>query len=95
MQTEPKPPPDGTDPDRERIEAFRRGETVAFDDLVRRHESRVLRLCSRILGDVDAALDAAQETFVKAWRALDRFQGDAKISTWLTRIAINQCRNDL
>jgi len=95
---EPKHSPAGsgsTDPDQGLIDGFRRGEARAFDDLVKRHESRVLRLCSRILSDADAALDAAQETFVKAWRAIGSFHGDARFSTWLTRIAINQCRNEL
>ena len=48
-----------------------------------------------MLGDADAALDAAQESFVKAWKALPQFKGDARFSTWITRITINQCRNEL
>jgi RNA polymerase sigma-70 factor, ECF subfamily len=95
MPTEPNQSPDARDPDLDLIEAYRRGTGSAFDVLVHRHEARVLRLCSRILSDADAALDAAQETFVKAWRALAQFHGDARFSTWLTRIAINQCRNEL
>ena len=95
MPTEPNPTIATPDPDLELIEAFRRGREGAFDDLVRRHEARVWRLCGRILSDDDAALDAAQESFVKAWKALPRFKGDARFSTWLTRIAINQCRNEL
>ena len=75
--------------------AFRAGDAGAFDTLVDRHEGRVYRLAWRILGERDAALDAAQETFVKAWKALPRFEGKARFSTWLTRIAINQCRNEL
>jgi RNA polymerase sigma-70 factor, ECF subfamily len=77
------------------VEAFRRGETGAFDELVLRHQDRVHRLARRLLGDAESALDAAQETFVRAWRALPRFQGASRFSTWLTRIAINQCRNEL
>jgi RNA polymerase sigma-70 factor (ECF subfamily) len=84
-----------TDPDQDLLEAFRRGDVAAFDGLVRRHEGRVHRLATRLLGDADAALDAAQEAFVKAWRALPRFQGQARFSTWVTRIVINQCRNEL
>ena len=95
MTTEPKASPDARDPDLDLVEAYRRGTGSAFDVLVRRHEAQILRLCSRILTDADAALDAAQETFVKAWRALAQFHGDARFSTWLTRIAINQCRNEL
>jgi RNA polymerase sigma-70 factor (ECF subfamily) len=83
------------DPDLDAVEAFRGGETGAFDRLVTRHQGRIVRLACRILGDREAALDAAQETFVKAWRALGRFKGEARFSTWLTRIAINQCRNEL
>ena len=77
------------------MEACRGGTAGAFDDLVRRHQERVHRLACRILGDTDAALDAAQEAFVKAWKALPQFKGDARFSTWITRIVINQCRNEL
>ena len=94
MPTEPTSP---THPDADLalLGAFRAGDGAAFDDLVRRHEARMLRVCHRILGDADAALDAAQETFVRAWKALGQFNGEALFSTWLTRIAINQCRNEL
>ena len=91
--THPRPVED--DPDREAIEAFRAGDPSAFDRLVCRHQDRIHRLARRLLNDPEAALDAAQESFVKAWRALDRFEGQARFSTWLTRIAINQCRNEL
>ena len=95
MPSQPSLSPSSPDPDLDLVEAVRRGSSAAFDDLVRRHEARVVRLCGRILGDADTALDAAQEAFVKAWRGLARFAGDARFSTWLTRIAINQCRNEL
>ena len=95
MPSQPSLSPSSPDPDLALVEGVRRGSSAAFDDLVRRHEARILRLCGRILGDADAALDAAQEAFVKAWRGLPRFAGDARFSTWLTRIAINQCRNEL
>ena len=83
------------DPDLDAIEAFRAGDERAFDRLVTRHQGRIYRLACRILGHRDSALDAAQESFVKAWRALPRFEGKARFSTWLTRITINQCRNEL
>jgi len=95
MPSQPSLSPSTPDPDLDLVEAVRRGSSAAFDDLVRRHEARLVRLCGRILGDADTALDAAQEAFVKAWRGLARFAGDARFSTWLTRIAINQCRNEL
>ncbi len=87
--------PSVDDPDREALEAFRAGDEGAFDLLVLRHQDRIVRLARRLVGDPESALDAAQETFVKAWRALPRFQGASRFSTWLTRIAINQCRNEL
>ena len=87
--------PESPDPDLPLLEAFRRGDPGAFDDLVRRHEARVHRLAVRMLGDADAALDAAQESFVRAWKGLARFQGASRFSTWVTRIVINQCRNEL
>jgi len=83
------------DPDQEALEACRRGDRGAFDVLVERHHRRVFRLSMRFLGDEEAALDASQETFLKAWKALARFQGGSRFTTWLTRIAINQCRNEL
>jgi RNA polymerase sigma-70 factor (ECF subfamily) len=83
------------DPDLDVLEAFRSGTPGAFDSLVTRHQGRVFRLACRLLGDREAALDATQESFVKAWKALPRFQGQARFSTWLTRITINQCRNEI
>ena len=83
------------DPDLDVLDAVRGGTPGAFDLLVARHQGRVYRLACRLLGDREAALDAAQESFVKAWKALPRFQGQARFSTWLTRITINQCRNEL
>lgn len=82
------------DPDQQVLEACRRGDEGAFDLLVERHHRRIFRVCVRLLGEEDAALDAAQEAFVKAWRALARFEGGSLFTTWLTRIAINQCRNE-
>ena len=51
------------------------------------------RTCCLILGDRALAEDAAQETFIRAWKSMDKFKGDASPKTWLTRIAINVCRN--
>jgi RNA polymerase sigma-70 factor (ECF subfamily) len=95
MVPEPTAQPTTGDPDLPAVQAAQGGDGAAFDLLVRRHERRVFRLALRLLGDADAAEDAAQEAFVKAWRALPRFEAAARFSTWLTRIAINQCRNDL
>jgi RNA polymerase sigma-70 factor (ECF subfamily) len=92
---EHSPHPPVNDPDQEVLDACRRGDRAAFDVLVERHHRRIFRLAVRLVGDEEAALDAAQESFLKAWRALGSFKGGSLFTTWLTRIAINQCRNEL
>ncbi len=64
------------------------GDTSALRELHRRHDPRVFTLAARILGDDDAALDASQETWLRAIRALARFRGDAAFGTWIHRIAV-------
>lgn len=66
-----------------------------FAELVRQHAPRVRALCAATLGDADEAEDAAQETFLKAHRALARFAGGSSIATWLHRIAVNECLDRL
>lgn len=75
------------------VEAFRKGSPGAFDAIVTAHQDRVYAFCSRMLSDRDEALDAAQEVFLSAYRNLERFRGEAALSTWLLRIATNQCLN--
>lgn len=72
------------------VERARAGDLDAFDELVRRYSGRVYGMLARIVGDRALAEDAAQETFVRAWRAIGNFRGDAKFSTWLYRIAVNE-----
>jgi RNA polymerase sigma-70 factor, ECF subfamily len=71
----------------------RAGEEAALDTLVSRHHAGVYEVAYRVLGDPDAAADAAQETFVKALAALDTFRGDASFKTWLLKIAANVARS--
>jgi RNA polymerase sigma-70 factor (ECF subfamily) len=73
------------------VEACRRGERGAFDQLVLRHQRDIYRLCYRYVNNHEDADDLAQEVFVKAWRAIPRFRGDSSFSTWLYRIAVNAC----
>lgn len=61
--------------------------------MIRAHQTSMLRLCYAILHDRTMAEDAVQETFLKAYRSLGSFRGDAQEKTWLTRIAINVCRD--
>ena len=77
--------------DRELARSAADGDGSAFAELVRRHAPRVRALCAAALANASEAEDAAQETFLKAHRALPRFTGDASFGTWLHRIAVNQC----
>jgi RNA polymerase sigma-70 factor (ECF subfamily) len=63
----------------------------AFGEIVKRWERKIFALCFGMLGREDEAGDAAQETFIAAYRNLANFRGEAKVSSWLHRIAVNQC----
>lgn len=69
--------------------AARDGDHGAFGELVRRHQNEVYTLALRLTADRELAADVAQEAFVRAWRALGKFRGDARFSTWLHRITVN------
>jgi RNA polymerase sigma-70 factor, ECF subfamily len=81
-------------PDEELLRAAASGEQTAFHDLMRRHEDRVFALALRMCGERADALDATQESFIRAFRQAGKFRGDSAFSTWLYRIAVNCC-NDL
>jgi len=69
------------------------GRTEAFDVLVERHRRPVYLLCHRFVGNHEDASDLTQETFLRAYRGLQSFRGQASISTWLYRIGVNVCLN--
>jgi RNA polymerase sigma-70 factor (ECF subfamily) len=71
------------------IERAQQGDRAAFGRLVRLHHRRVYACAAQMLGDRGEAEDAVQETFLRAYRAIDRFDGRAELSTWLYRICIN------
>ncbi len=75
--------------DAECVRRLQRGETDAFEILVRRHEKTIFNLVYRMLGDYDEAAEVSQEVFLSAFRAVGQFRGDANFSTWLYRIALN------
>ncbi|HHO70436.1 MAG TPA: RNA polymerase sigma factor RpoE [Halothiobacillus sp.] len=77
------------------VQRAQAGEQAAFELLVRKYQHKILRLISRFVRDPDDALDLTQETFIKAYRALDTFRGDSAFYTWLYRIAINTAKNQL
>jgi RNA polymerase sigma-70 factor (ECF subfamily) len=66
------------------------GDVAAFEQLYRMHSGRVYGLCIRLAGNHADAQDATQQTFIKAWAALDNFRGGSAFSTWLHRIAFNE-----
>lgn len=65
------------------------GDDAAFSELVRIHQHEVYTVALRMVTDRDLAYDVAQDAFVRAWRAIGQFRGDAKFSTWMHRIAVN------
>jgi RNA polymerase sigma-70 factor (ECF subfamily) len=73
----------------------REGDLEAMDELVSRHLGGVFRAALGILGDEDAASDAAQETFLKAFKKLSGFRGDASFKTWILAIAANEAKGVL
>lgn len=75
------------------VSAARDGRRAAFDVLVERHQRSVYHLCYRFAGHHEDAADLTQDVFLRAFRALSGFRGDAAVSTWLYRIAVNLCLN--
>ena len=85
--------PPAEDPDRELVARWKAGDPGAFEELVRRHESRVYRFLLRMLGDPAEAEDVAQETFLNLHRHGRRFRGEARFSTFVYRVAANGALN--
>jgi RNA polymerase sigma-70 factor, ECF subfamily len=77
------------------VRAVIEGHRGAFDLIVERHRRSVYQVCYRFVGNHEDASDLAQDAFVRAYRALPRFKGDAALGTWLYRIAVNVCLNRL
>ena len=77
--------------ERELVAALQRGDEAAFAALVRTQSGRMLAVAKRILRSPDDANDAVQEAFFQAFRAIGRFEGEARLSTWLHRITVNAC----
>ena len=82
---------DEQDSERDLVSRLRRGDEAAFERLVREHGGRLLAVARRFLGEEEEARDAVQETFLSAFRAMDRFDHGSRLSTWLHRILINAC----
>jgi RNA polymerase sigma-70 factor (ECF subfamily) len=82
------------DPDEQRfIERLVARDERAFNELVELYGDRVYRLMLRMLARKDEAEDMAQEVFVQVFKAIHQFRGDAKLGTWIYRVAVNLCKN--
>ena len=79
--------------DRLLVERVQKGDKSAFDLLIGKYQHRIVSLVTRYVSDPAEAQDVAQEAFIKAYRALDKFRGDSAFYTWLYRIAINTAKN--
>jgi RNA polymerase sigma-70 factor (ECF subfamily) len=77
------------------IERIKRGDQKAFDLLVIKYQRKIERLIARMVRDTDLIQDIAQETFIRAYRALPQFRGDSAFYTWLYRIAVNTAKKSL
>lgn len=81
--------------DQQLVERVQRGDKHAFDLLVIKYQRRLARLLSQFIRDQAEVEDIAQETFIKAYRALSSFRGDSAFYTWLYRIGVNTAKNFL
>jgi RNA polymerase sigma-70 factor (ECF subfamily) len=88
-------PPTPSDTDLMLVERTVAGDQKAFELLVIKYQRRIERLIGRMVRDVDLVEDIAQETFIRAYRALAQFRGDAQFYTWLYRIAVNTAKKAL
>jgi len=75
------------------VERVQKGDKRAFDLLINKYQHRIVSLVARYVSDQAEAQDVAQEAFIKAYRAIERFRGDSAFYTWLYRIAINTAKN--
>ena len=80
--------------DEQLVARAQEGDGRAFEILVRKYQFKIVQLVGRLVGEADSA-DVAQETFIKAYRALNGFRGQSAFYTWLYRIAVNTAKNHL
>jgi len=81
--------------DEQLVAAARAGDQDAFAQLVRRHEDQVFTMALRLLCNREDARDLAQEVFLTVYQSLERFRGEAQFRTWLYRVTINRCRDEI
>jgi RNA polymerase sigma-70 factor (ECF subfamily) len=77
------------------IEAFRKGDDKAFEEIVRRYQRQVANIIYLTLGNREEVDDLSQEVFVRVFRSLDRFEFDSSLYSWIYRIAVNLCIDEI
>ncbi|KAF0177563.1 MAG: RNA polymerase sigma-24 subunit ECF subfamily [Limisphaerales bacterium] len=77
------------------VAASQAGDMLAFEELVARHRDKIYARAFSMMRNEEEAIDLAQEAWVKAWQRLKQFQGDSSFATWMTRIVINLCLDQL
>jgi RNA polymerase sigma-70 factor (ECF subfamily) len=77
------------------VQAARAGDMVAFEELVARHRDKIYARAYTMMRNEDEAVDLSQEAWVKGWQRLEQFQGESSFTTWMTRIVINLCLDQL
>ncbi len=83
------------DPDAGLVERSRRGDLEAFEQLVSKHQKKMLNIAYRMTGDYDEACDVLQDAFVSVYKNIKNFRGEAKFSTWVTTVILNHAKNRL
>ena len=77
------------------VRLAKKGDTEAFEELVARHRDKIYARAYTMMRNEEEALDLSQEAWIKAWQRLVQFQGDSSFATWMTRIVINLCLDQL
>jgi RNA polymerase sigma-70 factor (ECF subfamily) len=81
--------------DEQLVKAAKKGDMVAFEELVARHRDKIYARAFSMMRNEDEAVDLSQEAWVKSWQRLKQFQGESSFGTWMTRIVINLCLDQL
>lgn len=81
--------------DEQLVGAAKKGDMRAFEELVSRHRDKIYARAFSMMRNEDEAVDLSQEAWVKSWQRLQQFQGDSSFGTWMTRIVINLCLDQL
>ena len=82
-------------PDEALVKAAQKGDMGAFEELVARHRDKIYARAYTMMRNEDEAVDLSQEAWVKGWQRLAQFQGESSFTTWMTRIVINLCLDQL